>query len=644
MIETFRKLSNSFLAKILLGLVVASFAVWGVGDMLRSSGSSTVAEIGGEPISAQEFGRAVRRDVQGSGLAGRADLLDQLDYDRVILSRLAARKALALEARRLGFDGDDASVIETIRNSPSFRSITGSFEPAAYDRFLQTEGLRKREFEEDIRERIAGDLLIVAVAGGARQPEASTRQIWLHANETRDIAFATIEEAAIPTPETPDDDVLKAFHESEAALFTEPERRELKVLTITAEAIADPAAVEDSLIVARYESMSDRFNRPERRNLEQIVFADEAEAKSAAERAASGEPFTQIAAERGLEAADIALGYVARAEFAELQPEAADAVFAADPASAALVGPTQTPTGWSLVRIAGVQAGESVPLDEVKEDLASDIALEEARRTLADVANSVEDRRAEGMTFEEIAEAEPAAVVRIVTIDADGRGPDGVRPKGLPVDPAFTSRAFELAPAEEMDLAATPTFDFYAIEVLSVEPERIKDFDEIRAEVVDAWAARARRDALADMGVEAAKAVEQRVAAGDAPDAALTAALGDIEAERSTASGLVRGAQAPGIPDGLLTALFATSLDEAFGSASAAAAPGGAEWVVAVVTTAEQPDIESDEAKAEIERLSEEAASNLAGDLAGLYQAAVVDSLGFLVNEQLREETARRAF
>lgn len=644
MIETFRNLTNSILAKILLSLVVLSFAVWGVGDMLQGAGSNTVAEIGGEPISAQEFGRAVRRDVQGSGLAGRADLLDQLDYDRIVLSRIAARKALALEARRIGFDADDASVVEVLRNSASFKDLTGAFQPEVYERFLRTEGLRKREFEEDIRERVAGDLLIVAVAGGARQPEATTRQIWAHRNETRDLAIATLSEAGLPTPETPEDAVLEAFHKEQAALFTAPEQRELRVLTITAEAIADPDSAPEEQVRALYDSQADRFNRPERRNLEQIVFQEESEAAAAAERAAGGEPFTQIAAERGLEAADIALGYVSEAEFAELQPEAAKAVFAADPAASPLVGPTETPTGWSLVRIAGVQPGDHVPFEDVKADLALDVAIEEARRRLADIANTVEDRRAEGMSFAEIAESEPAAGVLTATIDSDGRGPNGVRPEGLPLDPAFVSTAFELATGEEMDLAETPTYDYYAVEVLSIEPERVKPFDEVRAEVVEAWTARARREALAEKALAIAEAVNEATAGGAEPEAALTAALDGVEAERSTAQGLVRGAQAPGVPDGLLTTLFRPALDEAVGVAGAAAAPGGAEWVVAVVTNAQAPDPESDAARAEIARLGDEATSGLAGDLAGLYQAAVIDRLGFKVNEQLREEVARRAF
>lgn len=644
MIELFRKLSGSWLAKLLLGLVVISFAVWGVGDMLRASGSSTVAEVAGEPISAREFELALRRDIVNSGLQGQAQLLDQLNYDQIVLSRLAARKALAIEARRMGFDADDASVIQTLRTIPAFRDLTGAFQEAAYERFLVTQNLRKRDFEKDLRDRVTGDLLLVAVAGGAQQPEAAAAQIWRFRNETRDIAFAKISENVIPEPEAPETSVLEAFHESQAELFTEPERRTLRLLTLTAKAIADPATVEEAAIEERYAAQSDRFNRPERRNLEQIVFSEEAEAKAAAERAKGGEPFTQIAAERGLDAADIALGYVTKSEFAELQPDAAEAAFAAEATDGAIVGPIETDTGWSLLRIAGMQPGESLPLAEVRDALAEDIALEDAQVRLPEIANAVEDRRAEGMTFEEIAAAEPAARLDVIEVDRDGRGPDGKRPEALPAAPDLLAKAFEMTPGEEMDLAETPLRNFYAIEVESIAPSRLRPFEEARDDVLKAWRAQTRRERLREKAEEIAARVSKAVQDGAEPAAALDEAVAGLDAERGSADGLVRGETATGLPDAALTKLFAAPSDSAVGAATAAAAPGGADWVVAVVADVATPDVSSDEAAAEIASLRNEAASSLAADLAGLYQAAVIERLGYVVNHQVREEIARRTF
>ena len=58
MLEMLRKNVSGILAKILIGLLIVSFAVWGIGDMVRSYGLDVVANVGGTPIKSNDFRQA----------------------------------------------------------------------------------------------------------------------------------------------------------------------------------------------------------------------------------------------------------------------------------------------------------------------------------------------------------------------------------------------------------------------------------------------------------------------------------------------------------------------------------------------------------------------------------------------------------
>ena len=55
MLNIIRNLVKSIFGKLLLLVMVASFAVWGMGDLLRSGDSGLVAKVGNQKITINEF-------------------------------------------------------------------------------------------------------------------------------------------------------------------------------------------------------------------------------------------------------------------------------------------------------------------------------------------------------------------------------------------------------------------------------------------------------------------------------------------------------------------------------------------------------------------------------------------------------------
>src|SRR5688572_12121494 len=117
---------------VLLGMIAVSFAIWGIGDIFRGFGRSTVAKIGSTEIGIEQF-RQIYNDrlQQLSRQIGRPIPQDQarmLGLDRQLLAQLLAEAALDENARQLRLALSDAEVANRITGEAMFRGPTGQFD------------------------------------------------------------------------------------------------------------------------------------------------------------------------------------------------------------------------------------------------------------------------------------------------------------------------------------------------------------------------------------------------------------------------------------------------------------------------------------------------------------------------------------
>lgn len=628
MIEIIRNAANSIAAKLLLGLLVLSFVVWGVGGWLRSGQYTAVAEVEDREIGLLDYRREFQQQL--AAFRGAIDLQTAraMGLEQMVLGSMLRRTALDLEAQSLGLSAPDPRVAEFIRTAPRFAAPGGAFEETRYEFFLANQGMRRGEFETQVRRDITRDLLLRSVAQGAIAPRIAFEQVWLRANERRDLAYAIVSPAAVDAPPAPSEQDLAAFHEAQAERFTAPEYRTVRLLWLRAEDRAEPDLVAEDRIRARYDARGDEFNRPERRNLEQIVFDEEAEAVDAAARLANGEAFEKIAEDRGLSADDVALGYVAKSDLEALRPEVAEQAFGETDSGA--VGPIETPTGWTVINIRGRIPAVVTPFDEARDALAREIAIEDARSDLADAANAIEDLRAAGASFEEIAEKEDV-VLKTVTLDRSGLDEDGKQTPDLPRDQALLTRTFELEIGEEMDLEELPSQEFYAVEIAEVTPAALRPLDTVRERVEAAWTASKRREAAAAKASELVEAIQS----GEAFAAAVEAAGLSI----ATVEGVLRAGESAPLPTALIEAAFDAEIGaplnaEIPASDASAEAPAGAH-VVAVVRAVEPAAPEDGEAA--IDAQANAAGAGIEADMANLFAAAALSEREATTNPQAVE-------
>jgi peptidyl-prolyl cis-trans isomerase D len=636
MLTALRRLASTWVAKALFVLLVLSFGIWGIGDTVRNLGRDTaLARVNGQPIEMEEAQAALRRELQrlsrtvGSRFendprirrAVAEQAVDQLVLDRV----------LRAETERLGVAVPDSALREFVVSLPAFRGLGGTFSRPAFEAFLRENGLAEGEFLALVRSDLARQQVSAAVRAGAAAPSVLARRLLQWRDQQRAAAVVSLTASAAPEPPPPTEAALRRFHENNPQLFSSPEYREAAVAVLTAEIMGREVEVSDADISAAFEQRRGSFETPERRTVEQVLVADEAAARRV---------FEELKADPEMAFADLA----ARAEAAGGQatqlgavdraglpvPELAEAAYSTAPGGVS--APVRSPFGWHVLRVTGVEPGQSRPLEAVRDELRAALAQERAADLAFERANQVEDALAGGASLEEAAKRFGLGYA-VVRTDASGNDPDGKRVE-LPViedarEPLLRA-LFEAEPGAAPRLKETEA-GFVAVELREAAPPALRPFEAVEAEVREAFLADARRRAQE----ERAAALLAAVRGGKSlADAAREAGLGSREVGAITRA--QRGEDAPGggaVPPELLAPLFELKPGEA------TMVPTRDGFAVAQLLEVTEPDPDANPDA--LARLRDEAGRAVGADLEAQYVAALRARADVRINPRLMDSLSQ---
>ncbi|MDK8875437.1 SurA N-terminal domain-containing protein [Paracoccus sp. SSJ] len=542
---------KSTIVWLLMGMLVLGLGGFGVTNF--SGGTADIGSVGGVEISAQDYARTLRAEMQEfSARTGRqisAAEAKTIGVDQAALARLYTAAALEAEANRLGVSVGDQAVAGQITGIAAFRGLNGQFDRAIYADALRREGMREAEFEHDLRMDMARLILQDAALAGvsAPQPVVAQTQGWLL--ETRDIHWRELSAEDLPTPvATPDETTLQAWHKANADRFTAPEIRQITYVWLTPEMLEGEVEVDEQALRDLYQDRIEEFQQPERRMVERLVFPTMAAAEEAKARIDSGEvTFEQLAAERGLSLADIDLGEVARADLGS----AGEAVFALEEPGVA--GPASSDLGPALFSMNAILEPLDIPFEQARDDLRLEAAVDRARRQIEERAGEFADLLAGGAALEDMAQDTPMKLGRIDW--SQGAEAD---PNGIDAYPEFRERAAQLTEKDFPELFETEDGGVFAMRLDKIEPPALIPFEDVRDRVAEDWSRNeGHRLLLAlaeELRVQAEAAAEPEIepapAAATAPasQALGAAATGAANATAGNAPATARPAPDPGTP------------------------------------------------------------------------------------------------
>jgi peptidyl-prolyl cis-trans isomerase D len=487
MLELFRKQLGKVIFFGLIGMLVLSFAVWGIGDIFRGGGQlAPVAKVGDIEITGQQLNATFRRQIDRIRRTSNIDLdteqARQVGILDTALQQLIQENLYALETSRLGLAVDDKQVGEQIRAEPMFQNRMGNFDPAIYGQVMAMSGLTKVAYEEARRLDIARRRLIDSLLAGNEPPERLTRLLYRYQKELRIIEIARLNFAKVRRPKAPDEAELRAFYDEHADRFMAPETRDFTYLRLDPAVLAKDSSVSDDELRDEYQARLDEFTVPETRKIRQLLLENEDRAKKAREALGAGGSLEDAAKRSGTKEKIADLGWVKKQD---LFNEVVDVAFGLNKGE---VGePVESPFGWHLIEVQDIRPGGVKTFDEMREKLRQEIATRRAVETIAGLANRIEDELAGGMSLEEVAKDLTLATVTVVDVDRQGKTGGGKTVAALLDLPGALETAFNTPENEESMLADMPDGGAYVLRVDKVVAAHRRPFEEVRDKVAAAW-------------------------------------------------------------------------------------------------------------------------------------------------------------
>ena len=396
MLEDIRESSQGLTAKIILGLIILTFAVAGIGSYTNSVDTS-VATVNGEKISQQEFNKAYQ--TQQNRMAQQfGEMFDTLSNDsnymanfrQSVLDNLINEKLIDQNAQELAIRISDERIKDTIRNMPEFQ-VDGAFDNNRYLAIINQAGFfQSSNFRDYLRVDMARRQLSQAlVATEFNLPYQESLQQNLQ-NQTRNIRFTTMSAKQFEAGIEVSEEEIKAFYQSNQVRFENKEKVKVNFIRLNVKDIAKGIEVSDDDVAKYYQDNIASFTKAEQRRISHILIesneddsdsesAAKAKAESVLARLAQGEDFAALAKELSNDTFSGENG----GDLEYLEPGVMEQSF--DEAALALtaVGDTtglvKTSFGYHIIKLTELKPEVVQSLAEVKTQLHEQVSSDKAQ-------------------------------------------------------------------------------------------------------------------------------------------------------------------------------------------------------------------------------------------------------------------------
>ncbi|CAH0315621.1 peptidylprolyl isomerase [Pseudomonas mediterranea] len=464
MLQNIRDNSQGWIAKTIIGVIVALMALTGFDAIFKATThSNDAAKVNGENISQNELSQAVdmqrRQLMQQLGKDFDASLLDEKMLRDSALKGLIDRKLLLQGAHDAKFAFSEAALDQVILQTPEFQ-VDGKFSPERFDQVIRQLGYTRLQFRQMLAQEMLIGQLRAGLAGSGFVTDAQVLAFARLEKQTRD--FATLTLKADPSVVKLTDDEVKAYYDKHAKEFMSPDQVVIDYLELKKAAFFDQVSVKDEDLQAAYQK--EIANLSEQRRAAHILIevndkVSEAQAKAKIEeiqaRLAKGESFEALAKEFSQDPGSANnggdLGYAGPGVY---DPAFEKALYALskDQVSA----PVRTDFGLHLIKLLGVEAPEVPTFASLKGKLTRELKTQQVEQRFVEATKQLEDA-----SFEASDLAQPAQDLKLTVHTSAPFGREGG--EGIAANRAVVTAAFS---PEVLDEGANST-------AIELDPETV---------------------------------------------------------------------------------------------------------------------------------------------------------------------------
>ncbi|MEH6367135.1 MAG: SurA N-terminal domain-containing protein, partial [Pseudomonas marincola] len=450
MLQNIRDNSQGWIAKTIIGVIVALLALTGIDAIFTgTSNAQNAADVNGDKISSNELSQAVemqrRQLLQQLGKNFDASMLDEKLLREAALKGLIERTLLLQSAQDANFSFSDAALDQVILQTPEF-AVDGKFDANRFDQVIRQLGFNRMQFRQMLKQEMLIGQMRAGLAASSFVTDAEVTEFARIERQTRDFATMTIkaDDAAV----TLSDDDVKAYYEAQKSQFMSPEQVVLSYVELSKDSFFDQVKLDDKDLQDAYQA--EIANLAEQRNAAHILVevnddTSDAEAKAKIEavqkRLQAGEDFAALAKEVSQDPGSAneggELGYAGTGVY---DPAFEKSLYALKEGEVS--APVRSEFGWHLIKLLGVQSPTIPSFDSLKDKLVHDLKSQQVERRFVEVSKQLEDS-----AFEASDLAQPAEELglKVQTTEAFGRegGAEGITANRQVLQAAFSPEILE---------------------------------------------------------------------------------------------------------------------------------------------------------------------------------------------------------
>lgn len=263
MLESMRTLSRTPVTKTLFLLLVASFALWGIGDVFRGRGGigRYVAKVGDEKLSSLEFNESVKRESMRFQKLFNAQQVPESVTTAVmnsVLQQMVNQSILSQEVKSLGVRTTDEAIKKRIAEDPAFQE-NGKFSAKLFKLVLQQNRLNEGRYIAMLKHDMATSLLLDGITSATAPVQKQAALIYQYDNESRKISVITLPRSAAPAAPAPKDEDINSYYEKHKNEYVTEEYRAFSYITFSVSDMKDKAAISDTDISDYYQNNKDQY-------------------------------------------------------------------------------------------------------------------------------------------------------------------------------------------------------------------------------------------------------------------------------------------------------------------------------------------------------------------------------------------------
>ncbi|AVI63570.1 SurA N-terminal domain-containing protein [Halomonas sp. GFAJ-1] len=503
MLQSIRDGSRSWGAKIIIGVMVAAMALFGIESLFSVFGSdpNEVASVNGEPIMRQQ----VELEVQRALRSGQVPPEQERALRNEMLDQLITQKLLTQYAEDGGFYVSDAQLDQMIIGLPEFHDQDGRFSSEVFRNRLAGAGYTPLSFREELRVDIKRQHLQQGLAFSDFSLASEQERLAELQRQQRSFRYSMLSANDVELDIQVTEEQMQAYYDANQSRFERPEQVRVEYVMIDRQEMAAGRDVDEDALRAAWREQNRNADRQVSHIM--VTFGGDRSREEAQERAEEalqaleeGDTFAETALRYSDDTASAEeggdLGVISRGFFGDAFDEAAFALSEGE--TSQLV---EMDGAFHILQVTGIAAPT---FEEQRDALQQEVALREVNDDFNRQVQRLIDESFAADDLESVAD-DLGLMLNQTDWLARGEG------EGALSEPGVLDEAFSADVLEEGYNSEVIELDDDRRLVLRVaehrEPTRL-DLDDVRDEVESAVAAQQRQEALQDEAARIISALE----------------------------------------------------------------------------------------------------------------------------------------